>query len=329
MSTDLNSDSITKITNENELFNQYQLYHSNIYCRGGIVYDYKNFSMSYIKSNFIYYHTKYNNYRLYQKHTNYRSESLKNYLESYCKNFNCFNELKSGKQLLLIDYIVDKSYKNNSRHGIFAETFIPKDKIICIGKYHIIDSINDLNYYPFMDRNEYMNPINIYINTNVQLISINDTQYIKAIKDINCNEELSIFYGAYHWFKEKYVIDFEKFLQVSIMELEYNEIYHSGNYILHNNCECDSVNNFIENKYCLNEDDGWHFYNLDNNICILVLLNNNKIIKLFYKKDDDIKLYNEDKSSFIDNSHDSDPNFNGDLRYKIYYKSPIDNIINP
>lgn len=322
MSTDSNSnsnsksDSITKIISSD------------------ITYVYENFSMSYIKSNFIYYHTKYNNYRLYQKHTNYRSESLKNYLESYCKNFNCFNELKSGKQLLLIDYIVDKSYKNNSRHGIFAETFIPKDKIICIGKYHIIDSINDLNYYPFMDRNDYMNPLNIYKNTNVQLISINGTQYIKTIKDIQCNEELSIFYRACYWFRERHVIDFEKFLQVSIMELEYNEIYHSGNYILHYNCKCESMGYFIENKYCLNEDDGWHLYSLDYhyskpNDYILVLLNNNKIIKLFHKTDYGIELYNDDKSSFIDNSHDSDPNFNGDLRYKIYYKSPIDNIINP
>jgi len=103
-------------------------------------------------------------------------------------------------------YCTDKMVNSGKNLGIFAAKNIPKNTIICraADKMHdkpISELINDLCFYPYMQKNEYLSMDNVEKYTNVRIVEINGVWYIESIKDIYENEELSRLYGVEYWFK--------------------------------------------------------------------------------------------------------------------------------
>lgn len=207
----------------------------------------------------------------------------------------------------VIDYIYNQNTENN---GIFAKKFISKNTIICradtiINKRSIIELINDLNFYTYMDEYEYHIQDSIIYNTNVRILCINGINYVQAIKDIECGQELSRLYGIKYWFENKSKYDTYTFLQSILTSYRITKIFNDKTFKLYeyddiikhfdmSNCTCNedickyftitgfspSSNYYVDKQHCsINSDlnDGTYAYAYENDSTYLVIINDNKI----------------------------------------------------
>ena len=106
----------------------------------------------------------------------------------------------------------------SSNNGVFASEFIHAGTIICgaddiLDSHQISGTINDLNFYPFMQKYEYCMIDNIEKYTNVKVVVIGKTQYIQAITDIQKDTELSRLYGVSFWFKDNILKDIRLYIE--------------------------------------------------------------------------------------------------------------------